>query len=493
MKRKLIIMLLIAILGICSTNAQAWILPRGPSPGEFYYFNGWFYTYADDVQTWMIIYTDDYGKSFQQRYIYELDFNNETYPMEIVFLHADATPGVLYNHRKYTDYDDVDLLGLYRSFDDGESWELVDPQIGETIRYSTGEIEGEIYKYSSSNGFLYSNNYGNDFILKNDTIFGFPEVGQIPGTIYMLSGSTYPTHRSILHYSSNYGESFLTNEVDSIIIGQTFSGHFPFITRGAIPGELYLISWWLEPDRFKIFRSTDHGQSFQLQFEMPESWDIYNYGYNFSAGRDEGEFYIAQSANVFAGNVGYLRLHMHYSDDYAQSFKEYVHDFDKNWTENTRTIYAISHPEEWGTVSGAANYTLGETATLTATPNEGYEFKEWTEHGETVSDDAVYSFEVTETRNLVANFQLVNTISIPQSTVEINIYPNPATGQAILSIPNVSSFKNSTIHIINLYGQTVKTMPIKEKQTQIDLPAGSYLYRFTDGRHQLKTGKLIIN
>ncbi len=83
----------------------------------------------------------------------------------------------------------------------------------------------------------------------------------------------------------------------------------------------------------------------------------------------------------------------------------------------------------------------------------------------------------------------------PQNAIELRFYPNPATGQATLSIPKFSSYKNPILHIFNLCGQTVKTMPIKEKQTQIDLndlPAGSYIYRFTDGRQLLKTGKFII-
>ncbi len=471
-------------MGIGSTNAQS----RGPTPGELYINMAWYDPYWAENPNYytMIIHTDDYGKTFTQKYVYQ----QESDGMPIARIYADATIGVLYNH---VTAGSTHLRGLYRSVDDGESWEMVELKTGEIIRYSTGEIDGEVYKYSSSDGFLYSNNYGDDFFLKNDTIFGFPEVGQIPGTIYMLSGSTYPTHRSILHYSSNYGESFSTNEVDSIIIGQTFSGHYPTISRGAISGELYLTTWWL-PANYRLYRSTDYGQNFTLQYEQPDTCYFWDESFGFTAGRGEGEFYITK-VKVWIEEY-YNRLHVYHSNDYAQSFKEYVHIFDENWTENTRSIYATSHPESWGTVSGVANYTLGETATLTATAYEGYEFKEWTEHGETVSDDAVYSFEVTETRNLVANFQLINTISIPQSTVEINIYPNPATGQATLHIPNVSSYRNPILHIINLYGQTVKTMPIKEKQTQIDLndlPAGSYLYRMNAGSELLKTGKFVIH
>ncbi|MBO5810974.1 MAG: choice-of-anchor J domain-containing protein [Bacteroidales bacterium] len=69
-------------------------------------------------------------------------------------------------------------------------------------------------------------------------------------------------------------------------------------------------------------------------------------------------------------------------------------------------ISAIVNPEEAGTVNGAGVYRNGETATLIATANEGYQFVNWTENGEIVSEDAEYSFVVESARELVANFEL---------------------------------------------------------------------------------------
>jgi hypothetical protein len=74
-----------------------------------------------------------------------------------------------------------------------------------------------------------------------------------------------------------------------------------------------------------------------------------------------------------------------------------------------REIYSVvvsSNSEEYGTVSGGRNYMSGSTATVTAIPNLGYEFLNWTENEEIVSTDATYSFVVTGDRNLVANFGL---------------------------------------------------------------------------------------
>ena len=54
--------------------------------------------------------------------------------------------------------------------------------------------------------------------------------------------------------------------------------------------------------------------------------------------------------------------------------------------------------------TGSGNFNHGETCFLTATPNEGYYFINWTENGTVVSSEATYSFTVTADRDLVANF-----------------------------------------------------------------------------------------
>ena len=68
------------------------------------------------------------------------------------------------------------------------------------------------------------------------------------------------------------------------------------------------------------------------------------------------------------------------------------------------TITATANPTEGGTVFGSGNYAFGATCTLTATPNAGYYFLNWTEDGTVVSYDASYSFTVESHRDLVANF-----------------------------------------------------------------------------------------
>lgn len=67
---------------------------------------------------------------------------------------------------------------------------------------------------------------------------------------------------------------------------------------------------------------------------------------------------------------------------------------------------ASSNPAH-GTVSGGGVYTHGESITVQAQPAQGYQFIAWTEQGQTVSQQAVYTFTANANRSLVAVFQQV--------------------------------------------------------------------------------------
>ena len=89
------------------------------------------------------------------------------------------------------------------------------------------------------------------------------------------------------------------------------------------------------------------------------------------------------------------------------------------------TITATAHPEEGGTITGAGDYIIGDTCTLTAIPNGNCVFANWKENGVVVSTDASYSFMVTRDRNLVAHFVNPDTqsfvdLGLPSGTLWAN-------------------------------------------------------------------------
>ena len=97
-----------------------------------------------------------------------------------------------------------------------------------------------------------------------------------------------------------------------------------------------------------------------------------------------------------AGNYGMNRS----SRYYGQSVRPV-----RSTSQNTSFIIdATANPAEGGEVSGGGTYQESVECTLTATPNEGYTFSNWTENGEVVSVNATYTFTVNADRTLVANF-----------------------------------------------------------------------------------------
>ena len=76
-----------------------------------------------------------------------------------------------------------------------------------------------------------------------------------------------------------------------------------------------------------------------------------------------------------------------------------------NFELDTYTIAATANPTAGGTITGAGTYNHGETATLTATANEGYTFTNWTEDGNVVSTNTTYTIsDISSDHTLVANF-----------------------------------------------------------------------------------------
>ncbi|MBN2165609.1 MAG: hypothetical protein JW717_04980, partial [Marinilabiliaceae bacterium] len=80
----------------------------------------------------------------------------------------------------------------------------------------------------------------------------------------------------------------------------------------------------------------------------------------------------------------------------------------------TYTVSANTAPVEGGSITGSGDYQEGTEVTLTASPNNGYDFINWTENDSIVSTDTEYSFIINNNRNLTANF-------VQQYTLTINV------------------------------------------------------------------------
>lgn len=94
-----------------------------------------------------------------------------------------------------------------------------------------------------------------------------------------------------------------------------------------------------------------------------------------------------------------------------------------NFTLESYEISVSVNPTIAGEIIGSGTYLYGQTCTLTATEHTGYTFSYWSENGNTVSYDALYSFTVTANRNLVANFTAME--------FQITVTASPANGGVV--------------------------------------------------------------
>lgn len=109
-------------------------------------------------------------------------------------------------------------------------------------------------------------------------------------------------------------------------------------------------------------------------------------------------------------------------------------DADKNVVANFTPIprYTITvgaAPSVGGTVAGGGTFLRGTHVVLTATPNAGYNFANWTENGTIVSTDLSYEMNATSDRALVANFVAFPMVSLSATTTTIK-----KTGQTIITV-----------------------------------------------------------
>ena len=84
-------------------------------------------------------------------------------------------------------------------------------------------------------------------------------------------------------------------------------------------------------------------------------------------------------------------------------------------------IISSANPSEGGTITGSGTYDAGSSCTLTATPNSGYTFVNWTDpKGAEISTSSTFSFTVTKDSTLTANFSNGNN-TIPPPVFNPNV------------------------------------------------------------------------
>ena len=113
---------------------------------------------------------------------------------------------------------------------------------------------------------------------------------------------------------------------------------------------------------------------------------------------------------------------------------------------STYTITVAANPSNGGTVTGGGTYNNGQSCTVTATPNTGYTFVNWTENGTQVSTSASYTFTVSGNRSLVANFT--------ENTYNVTVSANPNNGGTASGGGTFTHGQNCTVNATANTGYT---------------------------------------
>ncbi|HEY5326972.1 MAG TPA: ice-binding family protein [Mucilaginibacter sp.] len=87
-------------------------------------------------------------------------------------------------------------------------------------------------------------------------------------------------------------------------------------------------------------------------------------------------------------------------------------------------VILSSNPPSGGTTTGSGTYNAGTSVTVTATPNAGYNFTNWTNGATIASTSSSYTFALNANTTLVANFA-VNTYTLTVTAVNGTVVKNP--------------------------------------------------------------------
>jgi len=291
MKSNVIYITIFLVLTVCSAKIVLAQITRGSIPAEVYISRLWYQDNYGLLHS-AIFHSSDNGDNILKKYE-----NIQSPPggeMAVEKVLGDATPGALYN------FGDNEL---WVSFNYGDSWEYREDYPGYTNFFS-GVNQGLIFK-GNNQGFFKSTDYATTFELLPITVnCPFTEVGFSEPEFYGIYGE--PGWYFNFVHTIDYGQTCIEIPIDSTVAFWAPGGHWPEISRGTEPGELYLVSWWLG-STYKIFHSSDTGYTWSEKYES-DYIDIFSWGVSYTARQEPGV--VLCHAKYTKSNIGpHLALH----------------------------------------------------------------------------------------------------------------------------------------------------------------------------------------
>lgn len=324
MKKSLLLLLLI-FLGIW-INAQNFAVQRGHFDDDIYVY-GWRNLYHDANNPVDFYHISNYGTHLELQY--SIPYPAATSDLNLRNFTADPTPGLLFC-TSVNEYE----TPIYKSIDYGISWELLEtefPYSMPPIALLGGLIPGEVIMTvrlnSSTYGMAFTNDYFASQHLKQTYYWYFtkPETGNVQGEVFGIKND-YSSNSDFIYHTTDYGLNVAATAIDSSVVYNANGVQALKICHGAAPGEVYLITTNPPvvdslPYVYKIFRSADNGENFEYKstFSFGNS-DVFT---DFTAGREEGSFYIVNWH--YRADLQKQVLQVFYSGNYAADFE--LHEF----------------------------------------------------------------------------------------------------------------------------------------------------------------------
>ncbi|MBQ0130220.1 MAG: leucine-rich repeat domain-containing protein [bacterium] len=132
----------------------------------------------------------------------------------------------------------------------------------------------------------------------------------------------------------------------------------------------------------------------------------------------------------------------------------YWRDFTNIREEIFFTLSVSSANDDMGSATITQQPDCINDAIVTATPNQGFVFVNWTKNGEVVSTEAIYTFTLTENTVLVANFRQGTGVEENDAASSAN-FAYFSNGELVISCEG-----KNTLHIIDMMGRVLCSQTI---------------------------------
>ena len=263
-------------------------------------------------------------------------------------------------------------------------------------------------------------NYGTDVTVSAVTNPGYTFEGWFKGSTLVTRDLQFDvTVVENLAYVAKFklNQHTLTTTADPYAGGKTEGdGTFDYGTKATVTATAetgYTFAGWYENDE-KISDSAEYRFDITGNRKLTAKFEKIVYQVTATAeegGEAEGTatYHYGDSAVVEAtANEGYAFTGWYENDELVSENAKYtfVITGDRELTAQfTKKSYQVTaNAEEGGEANGTATYHYGASAAVEAFAGEGYNFAGWYENGKLVSEDAKYTFGITDHRELTAKF-----------------------------------------------------------------------------------------